>query len=305
LDILITGGTGFVGRALDSALRAKGHNPVCLGAKDCDLTRQDSLARFNDKKYEYIYHLAAWSRAGDFCRLHPGEQWIINQQINTNVLSWWQKDQPQAKLICPGTSLSYDAQQEMSEENYLKGIPHLDYFTYAMTKRMLYVGILALEKQFGLKYLHLVPDTLYGPDYHTDGRPMHFIYDLIKKIMRGKLYGEPVTLWGDGSEQRELVLVGDFIQIMLRLLPLCENETVNIAKGQAFPIRGYARIICERIGYDFNKVKFDASRSLGTASRCLAVSKLRRILPDAAFIPLESGLDKTIEWFQKEKDKLL
>ena len=51
---------------------------------------------------------------------------------------------------------------------------------------MLYIGLLALQKQFGLKYLCLVPATLYGPGYHTDDRQMHFIFDLIRKIARGK-----------------------------------------------------------------------------------------------------------------------
>ena len=50
-----------------------------------------------------------------------------------------------------------------------------------MTKRMLYQGVRALNKQFGMKYLCLVPSTLYGPKYHLDGRQMHFIFDLIRK----------------------------------------------------------------------------------------------------------------------------
>jgi GDP-L-fucose synthase len=95
--------------------------------------------------------------------------------MNTHVLSWWQKDQPQAKFICIGTSCVYDPAMELKEENYLTGMPIESLFTYAMTKRMLYAGLLALNKQYKLNYLCVVPSTLYGPGYHTDGRQMHFI----------------------------------------------------------------------------------------------------------------------------------
>src|SRR5439155_13507909 len=128
--------------------------------------------------------------------------WIINQQINTNVLTWWQMFQPQAKLIGVGSSCSYPPDRPLSEENYLVGEPIESLYTYAMTKRMMLVGMQALHRQFGLNYLCLVPSTLYGPGYHTDGRQMHFIFDLIRKILRGKRYGEPVVLWGDGHQSR-------------------------------------------------------------------------------------------------------
>ena len=89
MDILVTGATGFLGTALRAHLESLGHRVVRLGSRNCDLTKPDALRPFDDRRYDQIYHLAAWTQAGDFCLRHPGEQWIINQQINTNVLSWW------------------------------------------------------------------------------------------------------------------------------------------------------------------------------------------------------------------------
>ena len=186
MEILITGATGFLGTALSAHLESLGHRVVRLGSRNCDLTRPDSLESFDDRRYDQIYHLAAWTQAGDFCLRHPGEQWFINQQINTNVLAWWQARQPQAKLIAMGTSCAYPPDRELVEENYLEGQPIESLFTYAMTKRMLYVGPAGAGQQFGLRYLCLVPSTLYGPGYHTDGRQMHFIFDLIRKILRAR-----------------------------------------------------------------------------------------------------------------------
>jgi len=298
MNILVTGSTGFLGTALCAKLEAQGHTVVRLNSKNCDLTRPGSLDRFNDRAYDQIHHLAAWTQAGDFCLYHPGEQWIINQQINTHVLAWWHRHQPKAKLICIGTSCAYDPAMELVEENYLVGMPIESLFTYAMTKRMLYAGLLALQKQYGLNYLCLVPSTLYGPDYHLDDRQPHFIFDLIRKILRGKLYGEPVILWGDGTQRRELMFLDDFVKIMLRLGADGNRDLVNIGAGEEFSIRQFAERICEKVGYDIRAVQFDTGRYVGAKSKCLAIGKLRRLIPDLALTPLETGLTKTIEWYK-------
>ena len=73
----------------------------------------------------------------------------------------------------------------------MQGEPVKSLYTYAMTKRMLLQGVRALHQQYQLQWLCVVPSTLYGPGYHTDGRQMHFIFDLIRKILRGKYLGKP------------------------------------------------------------------------------------------------------------------
>lgn len=306
MKTLVTGGTGFLGTALCSRLEADGHDLVRVNSKSCDLREPRNLSRFEPGAYDRIYHLAAWTQAGDFCLYHPGEQWIINQQINTNVLSWWQAEQAQAKLICIGTSCAYDPALEMVEENYLAGTPIESLFTYAMTKRMLFVGLRALQQQFGLEYLYVVPSTLYGPGYHTDGRQMHFIFDLIRKIIRGKLYGEPVVLWGDGYQRRELIFVDDFVDAMLALDGSGRsNEIVNIGAGEEFSIRHFAELICGVVGFDADMIQYDTSRYVGARSKRLATEKLKVLAPGFAPRPLEVGLAKTIEWFWQEQESLL
>jgi len=298
MKMLVTGASGFLGTALCARLEAGGHGVVKLNSKNCDLTRQDSLSGIDHPQYDHIYHLAAWTQAGDFCLYHPGEQWIINQRINTNVLGWWSAFQPQARMICMGTSCAYSPDMELKEENYLTGMPIDSLFTYAMTKRMLYAGLLALNKQFGLKYLCLVPSTLYGPGYHTDDRQMHFIFDMIRKILRGKLHDEPVVLWGDGYQSRELVFIDDFVEILLNLAGRVENRLINIGAGEEFTIRRFAEIICDKVGYDHNKVQYDSTRYVGAKSKCLNVELLKALLPGYELTPLEAGIGKTVEWFK-------
>ncbi len=305
MKIFMTGGSGFVGSHLRAALQNAGHTVVTATSRECDLTRQGQLESIDHGVYDQIYHLAAWTQAGDFCLNHGGEQWIINQQINVNVLAWWQQRQPQAKLITLGTSVSYSTEEDLSEAKYMSGTPSTRYYGYAMTKRMLYAGLISLSRQFGLKYLYLIPSTLYGPDYHVDGRPMHFIYDLIRKILRGKLYGEPVVLWGDGYQRRELVWIGDFVQLAQRLADVCENELINIGGGEEYTIRQFAQIICEQVGYDFKNIQFDKSQFVGAKSKFLAIAKVRRLVPEFAITPIAEGLKQTIEWFLDRREVLL
>lgn len=305
MRILVTGATGFLGQSLCQALAARGDDVLALGSRDADLTRYDALDRWSHCRFDQLWHLAAWTQAGDFCLHHPGEQWLKNQQINTTMLSYWQRHQPRAKLIAMGTSCAYAPDRPLCEAEYLSGQPIDSLFTYAMTKRMLYVGLGSLARQFGLRYLCLVPSTLYGPGYHTDGRQMHFIFDLMRKILRGKLFDEPVVLWGDGWQQRELVYIDDFVRDALWLADHCENELINVGAGEQHSIRTFAERICDVVGFDSGRIEYDATRYTGAKSKCLDVAKLRGLLPEWRRVPLEVGIRRTVEWFLAERERLL
>jgi GDP-L-fucose synthase len=297
VKVIVTGGSGFLGNFTCRYLVEQGCNVTALDSKSCDLRNPSSLEAFAGEKYDMIFHLAAWTQAGDFCLTHPGEQWIINQQINTNTLAWWLESQPQAKLVFMGTSCAYAPDSSLREDEYMLGEPIESLYTYAMTKRMLYQGARAISRQFGLCYLCAVPSTLYGPGYHTDGRQMHFIFDLIRKIIRGKEYGDPVVLWGDGHQRRELVLVEDFVPILWRLTSTFDNEIFNIGAGEEHAIRDFAKIICTAVGYPPDQIVYDESRYVGAESKCLNVEKLRHALPDYVLHSLDDGIERTVAWF--------
>lgn len=297
-SIFLTGGGGFLGRHLVDRLQAAGHRVVAPSSRECNLLADGALDPWKGEQFDRIFHLAAWTQAGDFCLRHPGEQWIRNQRLNTQVLDWWAVRQPQAKLISIGTSCAYSPEFPLREEHYLDGQPIDSLFTYGMTKRMTWVGQLALAKQFGLKHLTVVPSTLYGPGYHSDGRQLHFIFDLIRKIWRGHRFGETVTLWGDGHQRRELVHVADFVSTMLQLADSVTNEVVNIGAGQEHSIREFAALICATIGYDPAAIQYDTSRYVGAKSKCLEITKLRRLLPSFAPRSLAEGLPPVIRWME-------
>lgn len=296
---LVTGATGFLGRALVERLRANGDELIALGSKDANLLDIRSLDRFLETSLDRIIHLAAWTQAGDFCLKHPGEQWINNQLINTTAVNFWARHSDRPKLITIGTSCVYEEGRELVESQYMEGHPIDSLYTYAMTKRMMLVGQKSLEKQFGLKHLTVVPSTLYGPGYTLHGKQMHFIFDLAAKMLRWKAGGPDVVLWGDGHQRRELIYVSDFLDDMLHLAEHVDNEVVNIGAGTDASIRDFAGLLADIIGIDANAFKYDTRKYTGARSKSLDITKLQSLHPSMKRTSLQDGLTEMVRYMEK------
>jgi GDP-L-fucose synthase len=304
MKALVTGGTGFLGTHLVKTLRQKDWDVTALGSKDANLMDPHSLDTYANIKFDRVFHLAAWTQAGDFCLRHPGEQWLMNQQINTTVLRWWHQHQPQAKMISMGTSCAYEEGINLVEDRYLQGSPIKDLYCYAMTKRMLLIGQQTLHQQFGLDYLTVIPSTLYGPDYHLGTKQMHFIFDLAWKILSYKYFQKPVVLWGDGQQRRELVFVHDFIENLLALDKLVKNDIVNIGAGEDYTIHEFASTICHAINIDPACLQYDTTKYVGAKSKMLSNAKLDTLLPNRHKTSLQAGLKTTLDWLEKQFVKM-
>ena len=198
--VLVTGGSGFVGLALCRMLDEIGARTTSFGSSLCNLEERQSVDwLFSDEPYDYIFHLATWTRPGAFCLHHSAEQYRKNTLIHVNVLDAWHRLQSQAKLIGIGSSCSYPGNFiELRESDYWNGVPHESLLAYAMTKRCLYSGQVAYKKQYGLRSIHPIFPTVYGPGDHFDEEHSHCASALIRRFCLATARDEPfVIVWGE------------------------------------------------------------------------------------------------------------
>lgn len=307
--ILITGSTGFLGKHFIQYLHKKYPNEFEIIESN---TNKNNLLNYGGwdweidytktKKIDYIFHFAAYTKAGDWCLTHPGEQWLINQQINTNIIRFWKDHHPEALFIGIGTSCSYGNNDDnlwKGEEKYLNDLPEKSLLTYAYTKRMLYLGLDSVNKQYGLNYLYLVPSTLYGTQFTESDN--HFIYDVIRKVYEAKYNENEVEMWGNGLQKRELTWVEDFIELMFYKIFKTEdrNRIINIASGQDNSIGNYYHKICELFDYDFTKIRMNQNKYTGMYSNKLYCSD-----PGIRYYKykdLDEGLKELVKYYKSLK----
>ena len=294
IKIFITGGNGFLGKTLIRYLSKDGNLIVAPNSKELDLRNYKFLEGFIHERFDLIFHLAAWTQAGNFASKYPGSQWINNQLINTNVLNWWKASQPHAFLVSIGTSCSYEDGSDFNEKSYLKGLPDGDLLTYGSSKRMLYIGQMAFEKEFGLKSLVAVPATLYGEGYELNNRQPHFIFDLIKKSLNLKHHSQPIRIWGNGNQKREIIFVEDFVKILLQLVKKQTTGLINIGAGYEHDINFYLNEILTICEIKNPIIEHDLQAYVGVLSKKLSISRVKALLPDTRLTNLKEGLTKTI-----------
>ena len=288
---LIVGSSSFFGKHFINKAREI-LELTCLTSRECNLLT-DQIFKYNTEKYDYIFYFAVKTHAGGYCQKHPGEQFIINQTMNTNILNYWLKEQPQAKFVTFGSSCSYSDDAYRNEDNYLNGLCETGYEVYGNIKRMLLVGLRAFNKEYGMNYMFYVPSCLYGPNYREDDK--HFIYDLIRKICTAESDPSKVaTLWGDGHQRRELIYIEDAVDILLDNLER-ENEIINLSTGADHSIREYAMAICDSVGYNFDKIQFDPDQFVGAKQKKLVVNCDK--LKDCEFTSYKEGLQRTISYY--------
>lgn len=285
MNILVTGATGFVGRHLVSSLKDLNYKVIELNSSNFT-----NIEQIKDE-LNYIIHLAVKTSAGGYCQIHPGEQYLINNNINNYVLNYWYQYQSQAKMITFGSSCGYDKDIIKIESNYLKGEPEPGYEVYGTIKRNLLVGLKALKQEYKMNYSYLIPSVFYGPEY--DLHDKHFIFDLIRKIVNAKTRGDKVVLWGTGEQTRELIYIKDAVDIIIQALTW-NKEIVNLSSGYEYSIKEYAKTICDIVGYDFNLIEWDITAFVGSPNKKLINTHLQ----DFKFTPLEEGLRQTIKYYE-------
>ncbi|MGZ4383013.1 MAG: GDP-L-fucose synthase family protein [Gaiellaceae bacterium] len=301
MNVLVTGGAGFLGSHLVERLRGEGHEPFVARQRDYDLTRWDDSERlFADARPDLIFHLAAEVGGIGANRANPGRYWYANLIMGTHVLELARRNGVQ-KLVTLGTICEYPKYTPVPfrEDDLWNGYPEETNAPYGVAKKSLLVGCQTYREQYGLNAIHLLPVNLYGPRDNFDLETSHVIPALIRKMLEAQRRGErEIVLWGDGSPTREFLYVEDCADALVLAANRYDGrDPVNLGTGQEIAIGDLASLISELAGFD-GEICWDRSKPNGQPRRALDTSRAERLFGFTARVPLTEGLERTIDWYR-------
>ena len=300
--IFVAGHRGLVGSAIRRRLEAAGCGNIILRThRELDLTRQAEVeAFFASEKPEYVFLAAAkvggiWANSS-----YPAEFIYQNITIQTNIIHASYLSGVK-KLLFLGSSCIYprDCPQPMKEEYLLSGYLESTNEPYAVAKIAGIKMCQSYNRQYGSRYISVMPTNLYGPEDNFDLETSHVLPALIRKFHEAKERGlTEVVIWGTGTPRREFLHVDDLADAGVFLMEHYDgSEIVNIGVGEDQTIRELAEMVAEVVGFD-GKLQFDPTKPDGTPVKLLDVGRLNR-LGWKARIPLRNGLAETYEWYRK------
>jgi GDP-L-fucose synthase len=298
VNVLVTGGGGFLGSHIVDRLRAAGHDPFVARQAEYDLTSWDDTSRlFADARPALVFHLAAEVGGIGANRANPGRYWFANLIMGAHVLEQ-SRLHGVAKLVVAGTVCSYPkfTPVPFHEEDLWNGYPEETNAPYGVAKKAVLVGAQSYREQYGLQTAYLLPANLYGPRDNFDLETSHVIPALIRKMIEGEA---EVVLWGDGSPTREFLYVDDAAEAFVTAAERYDApEPVNIGTGSEISIRELAGTIAELTGFN-GKIVWDTSMPNGQPRRSLDASKATDAFGFTASTELREGLEQTIAWYRE------
>ncbi len=248
-DDLIVGADGFLGRNLEAYLIEKGRRVTRIGRAHGDLAEWSTVERLFGAapKVERIFHVVTRQRTGAVQYGLQGELLATNARIHLNILEGWRLLQPQAKLVSTGSSCAYpESDTPLSEGAYQTGPLHPSVKGYGLAKQMLAIGAQSYAEQYGLRHLHCILATLYGPGDHHEADRSHFLGAMFHRAVDEKRAGKSeFTVWGDPSAVREALYVEDQIEAILAADAAFENEILNCAANAPITVGEAANAILE------------------------------------------------------------
>lgn len=305
-QVLITGGAGFLGSAIQEQLFLRGVSKEQLTiprSKEIDLRTWENCQQVVKDK-DIVIHLAAKVGGIGFNQKYPAELFYDNAIMGIQMIEA-ARQAGVGKCVILGTVCAYPkfTPVPFREDNLWNGYPEETNAPYGLAKKMLLVQSQAYRLQYGFNSIYLLPVNLYGPRDNFNPESSHVIPALIKKFTEAVRDREDVVeVWGTGSASREFLYVDDAARaILLAAEKYNKPDPVNIGAGNEISIKKLVEIIAKYTDFK-GKIHWDTSKPDGQPRRGLDVSRAEKEFGFRASTSFEEGLQRTIEWYQKSID---
>jgi GDP-L-fucose synthase len=322
--IYVAGHRGLVGSAIVRNLQEKGFSNLLTRVRtDLDLTNQAATdAFFTQEKPDYVL-LAAAKVGGILANsTYPAEFIRDNLAIQTNIIhAAWQNNVQ--RLMYLGSSCIYPklAPQPMKEAYLLSGPLEPTNRPYALAKIAGIEMCWSYNRQYGTRYLAVMPTNLYGPgdNYHPENS--HVIPALIRKFHQAmQVKAREVVVWGTGTPRREFLYSEDMADACVFLMNLSDEKfdsllgsdeaktgkfeppLVNIGVGEDVTIRELAEMVKQVVGFE-GEIAFDTSKPDGTFRKLMDVGKLSA-MGWRATVELKTGINQAYRAYAKQREDL-
>jgi len=303
-SIVVTGGAGFLGRAVCQRLHALGASDVLIPRKaDFDLTTENAVDRlYKEMRPQIVLHLAAEVGGIGANMLNPGRYFYANMAMAMHMIEGARRYGVE-KFLQTGTICAYPkfTPVPFQEENLWNGYPEETNAPYGIAKKAAMVMLDAYRIQYGLKSACVLPVNLYGPHDNFDLQTSHVIPALIRKCVEAqRAKALHIECWGNGSASREFLYVDDAADGLVRAAEVMNvPEPINLGTGNEITIRNLVQMIAKLCDFH-GEIRWDITKPDGQPRRCLDTKRAQERLGWRAKVGFEDGLKRTIEWFRKQ-----
>lgn len=307
VTVLVTGGNGFLGRAvLDRLAVRQPGRVVAPTSAEFDLRDRDAVtAMFAEVRPDLVLHLAARVGGIGANMLRPADLYLDNLLMGTYVLDEARRRET-AKTVMVGTICSYPkfTPVPFRESSLWEGYPEETNAPYGIAKLAQLVQLQANRDQYGQRAVYLMPTNLYGPrdKFHPD--VSHVIPALIKKAVEATERGDDhIDVWGTGAASREFLFVDDAAEgIVLAAEFYDDGDPVNLGADRELPVRELVETIVDLVGFT-GEVRWDTSKPDGQPRRGVDGSRARERFGFTAATSFEDGLRVTLDWYLANRDE--
>lgn len=303
MTILVAGGSGLVGSAIVRELKRLNQDVIGVSSKDIDLLDREKTFFFvKNLNPSVIIDAAAKVGGIGGNNEYPVEFLSQNLQIQSNLMDAAHAAKV-SKFVFLGSSCIYprDSAQPIKEEYLLTGELEQTNSAYAVAKIAGIELIKSYRKEYGYKWISVMPTNMYGPNDNFDSENGHVLPVLIRKFIESKRSGSgKVTLWGSGAPLREFLHVDDFAKAVLFCLDKYDDsKQINVGTGHELSIKDLAIKISAVVGFT-GEIIWDSRKPDGTPRKVLDSSKIAK-LGWKPLISLDQGIASTVEWYLENK----